>query len=437
MEWQFALILIIGSFIVLMVLGLPIAFCFMLVNLIGVYIFWGGEPGLHQLILSLSESVATFTLLPVAMFILMGELMFQSGITPNIMDALDNWIGRLPGRLSFLAVSFGTLFATLSGSSMASTAVMGSTLVPEMEKRGYKKSMTLGPIMGSGGLAIMIPPSGLAIIMGALGEVSIGKLLIAIIIPGLLMAILYAAYIITRCVLQPSIAPPYEVKKISLSTKIISTIRYILPLGFIIFLVVGLIFLGVATPTEAAAVGCIGSFILVFAYGKLSWKTTKTSIGTALRIVVMVLMIIVGAKAFSQILAFSGASRGLIELFLSFPVPPILVVAAMCVVLLILGMFMGPVENMLITLPIFMPIVDALGFNTVWFGVIVLLNMEMGITTPPYGMTLFVMKGVAPPDTTIEDCYRAALPFLGCDLISLILIMAFPAIAIWLPGLMR
>ncbi|MFC2068532.1 TRAP transporter large permease subunit [Chloroflexota bacterium] len=437
MEWQLALLIIIGSFIVLMVLGLPVAFCFMMVNLIGVYLFWGGELGLRQLILSLSDSVATFTLLPVAMFILMGELMFQSGITPNIMDALDNWIGRFPGRLSFLAVSFGTLFATLSGSSMASTAVMGSTLVPDMEKRGYKKSMSLGPIMGSGGLAIMIPPSGLAIVLGALGGVSIGKLLIAIIVPGLLMAVLYATYIITRCVLQPSIAPIYEVKRISLITKIMSTVRYILPLGFIIFLVIGLIFLGIATPTEAAAVGCMGSFVLVFAYGKLNWKTVKKSIGTALRLVVMVLMIIVGAKAFSQIMAFSGASRGLIDLFLGFSIAPIFLIAAMCAILLVLGMFMGPVENMLITLPIFIPIIDALGFNPVWFGVVVLLNMEMGITTPPYGMTLFVMKGVAPPDTTIEDCYRAALPFLGCDLIALILIMGFPTIALWLPGLMN
>lgn len=437
MEWQLALLLIIGTFLIMVALGMPVAFSFMLVNIIGVLLFWRGELGLHQLILSIGDSVATFTLMPLAMFILMGEVMLESGITPMMMNAIDNWLGRFPGRLSLLTVGFGTFFAVVSGSSMASAAVMGSTLLPEMEKRGYKKAMSLGPILGSGGLAMMIPPSNLAIVLGALGQVSIGKLLIAMFVPGIMMAIFYATYIVVRCKLQPYIAPPYVVNGVSLSTKLMATVRYILPLGTIIFLVLGLIFLGIATPSEAAALGCFGSFILVAAYGKLNYKTVRRLVGTATRLVVMILMIVAGAKAFSQILAFSGASRGLVELFLNLPVSPIFVLIFMQLVLLLLGCFMGPIENMMITLPIFMPIISALGFDPVWFGVLVLLNMEMGTTTPPYGMTLFVVRGVSPAGTTMKDIYLAALPFLGCDLLVMILLVTFPSIVLWLPGLMR
>ncbi|MBW8036677.1 MAG: TRAP transporter large permease subunit, partial [Planctomycetes bacterium] len=209
MEWYLILLLLFGGLIILMMSGMPVAFCFMLVNIIGVFLLWGGGVGLEQLILSLGDSIAIFTLVPVPLFILMGEVMFQSGIAINMIDALNKWLGRIPGRLSLLAVGAGTVFSTMSGASMASVAVLGSTLVPEMEKRGYKKAMSLGPILGSGGLAIMIPPSVLAVLVGAIGRIPIGKILIAIILPGLLMAALYATYIILRCRLQPSLAPSY------------------------------------------------------------------------------------------------------------------------------------------------------------------------------------------------------------------------------------
>ena len=412
---------------------MPIAFCFLLVNTIGVLIWWGGAPGLMQLILSIRESVTSFTLLPVPLFILMGEVMFQSGIGFRMIDTLEKWLGRLPGRLSLLAVGAGTLFATMSGSSMASGALLGSTLVPEMERQGYKKPMSLGPILGSGGLAMMIPPSALAVILGAIAEISIGKILIAIVVPGLLMAVLYATYIITRSKLQPHLAPTYEIIPPSLLEKLAATALYVLPLGLIIFLVIGLIFLGIATPSEAAATGTLGTFILAAIYRRLNWGMLKKSVLATVEITVMVFLIIMGATAFSQILAFSGASRGLIELATSMPLAPIFIIVGMMFVLGILGMFISVVPIMMITLPIFMPIIYALDFSPVWFAVIFLLNMEMATTTPPFGLLLFVVKGVAPKGTTMADCYRAALPFLGCDVIALALIIAFPAIALWLP----
>ncbi|MFC1902567.1 TRAP transporter large permease subunit [Chloroflexota bacterium] len=211
MEWWLVLIIIFGFLIGAMVTGLPVAFCFILLNFIGVYIFWGGEIGLSQLILSIFSSLAKFTLLPVPMFLLMGEVMFHSGMGLNMIDVLDKWLGRLPGRLGLLAVGAATMFSTMSGSTMATTAMLGTLLTPEMEKRGYKKPMSIGPVMGSGGLAMLIPPSGLAVLLAAVAEISIGRLLIAGIIPGLLIAFFYASYVIIRCRFQPSIAPAYEV----------------------------------------------------------------------------------------------------------------------------------------------------------------------------------------------------------------------------------
>ena len=437
MEWPLILLIIFGTLVILMATGMPIAFCFMFINVVGVYAFFGGTAGLEQLILSIYSSLATFVLLPVPLFILMGEVTFQSGLGTNIIDIVDKWLGRLPGRLSLLAVGSGSLLSALTGASIASTSLLGSVLVPEMEKRDYKKAMSLGPILGSGGLAIMIPPSSLAVLLGAIGEISVGKILVAIVVPGLVMAVLYAIYIIGRCWLQPSIAPAYETPPVPLSEKIIATAKYVLPIGFIFFLVVGVIFMGVATPSEAAATGTLGVFIIAFLYRRLNWEVVKNSIAGTLRISGMILLIIAGAQAFSQILSFTGASQGLVELATSLPVTPVLIVIIMQVIILFLGGFMEVVAIMMITLPIFVPTILVLGFNPVWFAVLVLLNIEMAMTTPPFGINLFVMKGVAPRDTTMGDIYRAALPFLGCDLVAMALTIAFPAVALWLPGLMR
>ena len=437
MAWQLALAIILGSLFLLMVTGLPIAFCFMLVNIVGAFVLWGGNIGLIQFIRSISGSITVFTMLPVPLFILMGEIMFQTGISERMIDALDKWLGRMPGRLSLLAIGGGTLFATLSGSSMASVAMLGSTLVPEMEKRGYKKTMTVGPILGSSGLAIMIPPSGLGVIAAAIGKFSIGKLLIAILIPGLLMAVFYGAYVIIRCRLQPYLAPVYEVSPTPLSHKILSGVRYILPLGLIIFLVLGGIFLGIATPSEAAALGVIGSFILAACYKGLTWDVMKKSLMGTVRLTAMVMLIMAGALAFSQILAFSQVTQGLVEAFINLPVSPILVILLMQVVVVIMGMFMDVLAIIMITLPIFMPVVLNLGFDPVWFGAIFLLSIETGTTSPPFGLNLYVMKGAAPPDTTMNDIYRGALPFIFCDLVVIGLMLAFPSISLWLPGIMR
>ena len=306
-----------------------------------------------------------------------------------------------------------------------------------MEKQGYKKPMTLGPILGSGGLAMMIPPSGLAVLLGAIAQVSIGRILMAIVIPGFVMAVVYAAYIIIRCWLQPSIAPVYEVEHITWSEKIGDMVKYVLPQGLVIFLVVGVIFIGVATPSEAAATGAVGTVFLAFCYRKMSWKVIKDSIKGTVGVTGMIFLIIAGATAFSQILAFSGATIGLADMVTNLPVPPIVIIMVMMLAILFLGGFLDVVAIMMITLPIFIPVVEGLGYSLVWFCVLFLLNIEMAMTTPPFGMSLFVMKGVASSDTRMKDIYLAGFPFLGCDMLVMALLLIFPGVALWLPGLMQ
>ncbi len=437
MEWQLTLGLILGSAVFLMLSGMPVAFCFMTVNILGVLLLWGGIPGLEQLIYSIKDSVTSFSLMPVPLFILMGELLFRSGVASILIDTIDEWFGRLPGRLSLLSVVTGTLFASLTAVSMASVAMLGQSLLPEMEKRGYKKSMSIGSILAGGGLAHMIPPSDLGVILGAIGQISIGKILMGIIFPGLLLASLYSAYIIARCLLQPSLAPSYAVASKPIWAKLGNIVKYILPSSIIIFLVIGLMFLGVVTPTEAAASGTLGALILVACHRRLNREVIIQSLDGTLKITAMVFMILVGSKAFSQILAFSGASTGLIQTALGLDFPPVVIIVMMQLVILFMGCFMEVVSIMMVTLPIFMPIISKLGYDKVLFAVLFLVNVEMALVTPPFGMSLFVMKGVAPPGVSMGDIIRAGIPFLILMALALALIMIFPCIALWLPSVMH
>jgi tripartite ATP-independent transporter DctM subunit len=442
-EWWVVLLVIFGALVALLLIGVPVAFAFLAINVVGVFVFWNGFAGFNQLVLSVSASVTHFAILPVPLFILMGEVMFRSGIASKQMEVLDSWFGRVPGRLSMMAVGGGTMFATLTGSGMAGTAMLGKLLVPDMQRRGYAKPMTLGPILGSGGLAIMIPPSALGVLLAAIGDFSVGDFLIAIIIPGLLMGVGYATYILIRCSLQPHLAPPYDIPPQPLLPKIGNTLLYVFPLAAIVFLVIGLIFLGVATPTESAALGAAGTFVLAFMYRGLNWDVVTASLKSTLGTTAMMFMILTGSTAFGQILAFTGASRGLVELAIAIEVAPFVVVIFMMLILLVMGTFMEPLSIMFLTVPIYLPIIEALAPGlgltveqaTIWFGAIMLLNMQMASTSPPFGLQLFVMKGVAPKGTKMMEIYKAALPFLGCDSVVMLLMITFPPIVLWLPGL--
>lgn len=436
MEWWAILLIVFGGFVGLMLTGLPIAFCFLLINVIGVYLLWGGVPGLEQLILSIFESVTFFAMLPVPLFLLMGEVLFRSGMGSRLIDALDTMMGRLPGRLSLVAVAGGVLIAVLCGNTWASTAMLGAMLVPDMEKRGYKKPMSLGPVLGGGSLAIIIPPSGMAVVLATLAGISVGGLLMSGVLPGLVMAGLYAIYIIGRCIIQPDIAPSYDMARCSLLERLIPFVKYVLPMGVIVFSVIGLMLLGFATPSEAAAFGAMATFFLAALYRSLTWEVIKSSFSSTLTTTGMILTIFLGSTAFSQILAYSGATRGMVKLAVTLPIPPVALLACMMLLVMFLGMFMEQMSILMITLPIFMPVSKALGWDPIWFGLMLLLNMSIANLSPPFGIELFVMKGVAPPGTTMGDIYRAAIPFALMNSLVILMVLLYPPLGLWLPNIM-
>jgi tripartite ATP-independent transporter DctM subunit len=437
MEWWETILCLIGGLLFLLALGLPIAFSFLLVNFIGSFFFMGGTRGLNLAVQQIFTSLTSFSLAPIPLFVFMGELMLFSGMAKRTLDVLDKWIGRLPGRLSLIVIAGGTLFSTLSGSTIANTAMLGEIMVPEMMDRGYKKPMILGPIVGVRGLAMLIPPSALAVVYASLAQVSVAKVLIGGALPGLMLAALYALYVVTRCMLNSSLAPPYEVAHHRFSEKLQDFLKYVLPLGIIFFLVLGVIFMGVATPTEAAATGALGSIILAAVYNKMNLAILKKSLTGTLHVTVMTFLIIAASKTYSSILAYSGATMGLVSLINNIEMSRFVVLIAMMIILMILGTFMDQVSMMMITIPIFIPIIQGLQFNEIWFAILMLLNLEMAMSTPPFGLLLFVMKGSAPPDTTMGDICKAAAPFLLCDLIVMIILIVFPIIALFLPSFMR
>ena len=436
-EWWESLSLLIGLAIGLMFLGAPVAFAFFGANLVGAWIFFGGQPGLIQTGRNVWDAVGTFALAPVALFLLMGEVMFHTGLATRAIDAIDRLFLRVPGRLALVAVTAGTTFSALSGSTMANTAILGSTLMPEMGRRGYHWSMTMGPILGTGGIAMLIPPSGLAIILGSLSGISIAGLLLAGIVPGVLMAITHFSYVMIRCRLNPALAPSYDVPDMTAWERWRPFLVDVVPLMSLFILVVGSILAGYATPSESAALGAVGAVALAAAYGVLSFANLHRSLVEAGRIAVMLLFILGASLTFSQVLAFSGATQGLLMQMTLLDPSPTVLLAAMLGIVLLLGCFMDPLSIMLICLPFFVPLAQTAGFELVWFGVLILLALEIGQTTPPFGVLLFVMKAVAPRGTTMKMVYASVLPFIALEALLLLALAAFPEIVSWLPELLR
>jgi tripartite ATP-independent transporter DctM subunit len=436
-EWYAAGALLLGLIVAMMVLGVPVAITFMATNIVGTLVFIGGMRGLTQAVDNSTALITTFQLVPVPLFILMGALFFHSGLAVRVFDALDKLFGRLPGRLAFLTVAGGATFSTMTGSSMANTAMLGSLMVPEMQRRGYGWRMSLGPILGTGGLAMIIPPSNLAVLLAGVASIDVARLLVSGVLPGFLLALLYAGMIWVQVLRDPTAAPSYEVARATWPEKARAVVVNIVPMSVVVFMVVGLIILGVATPSEAAAFGVLGVLILAVAFRLLTWKAVTQSLESTVKVGGMVFFIIISSSVFSQLVAYSGASAGLLRWATSFEMPVVLMLLSMFAMLVLLGMFMDPVSMILISVPIFMPLVGVMKIDPVWFGLFVLLVLEMSQTTPPFGLLLYVMLGVAPKGTTLAQAAAAAFPFLVCDAILLVLLVLFPAIALYLPGLMK
>jgi len=415
---------------VFMALGVPVAFAFLAANLVGAWIIMGDWFGPLQAVDNATSLITNFTLVAIPMFIFMGALLFHSGLAIRVFDALETLFGRLPARLSYITVAGGATFSTLTGSTMANTAMLGSLMIPEMTRRGYAPHMSIGPIIGAGGLAMLIPPSSLGVLLGSLAGLNIGALLIAGIIPGLILALGYSLVIYLQARFNPASAPSYGVERAPVGERVRMLVFNILPLGLVIFCVVGFIVLGWATPSEAAAFGALSVAVLAALARKLTLKSLRAALTSTVRISGMVFLLILSSSVFSQLMAFSGVSTAVVDWSIGLEAGPYAKLLLMFALMLVLGMFLDQISILLLTIPVFFPLAASMGFDTIWFGVVVLLALEMSLTTPPFGLLLFLMQSVAPKGTTLGQVIGAAAPYLACDALLLGVLILFPAITL-------
>ncbi len=437
MTWVEGGILLFGGLVAAMALGLPVAFAFLALNVAGAMLFLGGEPGLAQLARNAVQSIVSFSLTPIPFFVLMGEVLFHTGVALKAIDAFALVIRRVPARLSVIAIVAGTVFSAISGSTIATTALLGSLLLPTMLARGYHPRMAMGPIMGIGGVDMLIPPSALTVLLGSLAGISIAGLLIGGIVPGLILSILYVGYILARAGLNPALAPDEQVAEGPRGlARWAPFLAHVLPLVLIFALVIGAMTGGFATPTEAAAIGAAGTIAAAAVYRSLTLANLMKALTGTVAVSGIILFIIVGATTFTQVLSFSGVVNGLLGVVTGLGLSVDALVIAMLLILLFLGCFVDQVSMMLITLPFFMPLVQRYDVDSIWFGVLFLICMQLGLLTPPFGLLLFTMKGVAPPSITMHEVYMAAMPYIAMSVLMLVLIFFFPVVATWLPAVL-
>ena len=430
--WMLAAIVLL-ALLLLLSMGIPIAFTLCGVATVGILFTWGPK-GLLLLFNTAYAESTSFLLLAIPLFIFMANQLKFSGMGDDLYEMVYRWMGRVPGGLAIGTVMICALFAAMAGISSVATISMGLIALPSMLNRKYHKDLAVGSIAAGGALGILIPPSIIMILYGAIAEVSVGKLFIGGIIPGILLCLIFMTYIGIRSFFQKSIAPPVQ-ERYSLKEKLVVLKGVILPVA-LIFLVLGVIYFGVCTPTEASAVGAFGATLCALCYGKLTWANLKQSLWATIKINAMVFWLIIGAMAFSQFLAYAEIQGLIHDTIVSLEVSPWLILIAMQLVFFVLGMFLDPAGIIMLTTPIFVPIITDLGFDPLWFGILFVINMEMAYVTPPFGFNLFIMKGIVPPSIDMTDIYRSIVPFVFLQALCLILVMIFPQLATWLPGLM-
>ena len=426
---------VIGTILVffLLFLGMPIAFSLMLVGFAGIAYLTSLEAALPVAARTVYEVSAFYPYTVIPLFIVMGGFAGSSGMTRDLYGTFDKWFRKLPGGLAIATIGACAGFAAVSGSSVATAATMGTIAVPEMKRFNYHPRLSTGSVAAGGTLGFLIPPSIGFIVYGMMTEQSIGKLLVAGMIPGLTLAAAYIAIIVVRVKLNPSLAPASP-EPVSWREKFIALKGIWEPLA--IFLVVmGGIYLGFFTPTEAGAIGATVLFLVALIKRKLTGQNLVQALQEAIRISVMVLFLVAGANVFSYFLALSMIPMKVAEWVAGLQVTPYLIHAIIVVIYLFLGCFLDAISMMVLTLPVIFPIILALGFDPIWFGVIAVLMMEAGLITPPMGLNIFTVAGVV-KDVSVEEIFRGTLPFLLSIFVIVILITIFPKIALLLPNMM-
>ncbi|MDI6755167.1 MAG: TRAP transporter large permease [Thermodesulfobacteriota bacterium] len=418
--------------LILLVLGMPIAFAAALAGFLGLFMLrgWGVAA---EVMGFLPHPIATkYVLTVLPMFILMGYFAFHAGLTRQVYWAARQWVGHLPGGLAIATVFGNAGFAACSGASTASAAVFARVALPEMRGYGYDRKLAAGVVAASGTLAALIPPSALIVIYAVIVEQSIGALLIAGIIPGIFSALIYALMLYFRIRFNPTLGP--ALPQASLRERLIS-LKAVWGILMIFVMVVGGLYFGVFTPTEAGAAGAFSAFILALASRGLTWLNLKESLMDTARTTAMIFLLIIGVLIFIRLLALSGVTDAFIKFMLGLPLPRLGILMCILFVYVILGMFMDAIGMMLLTLPLFFPIVVGLGYDPIWFGIIVIKCCEICLITPPVGLNVYVVRGVA-SDIPIEDIFRGIIPFFLMDILTVGLLIAFPQIVTFLPNTM-
>ncbi len=436
MSWWLALSGGLGLLFALLLLGIPIFVAFLILNVAAILLILG-PSGFGMFANSIYTTGTNSTLAAVPLFILMGEILFRSGAMEVLFDSMDRLVGRIRGRQYVLCILLSAILGALSGAAMAVAGLLGRSLFPTMRRRGYDLHMSTGTILGGASLDPIIPPSVLAIIIATLAQISTGKLLVAGIVPGLLLTVMFLVYVLIRVRINPGLAPDIDAEAVERRTggSAFIALARMLPSALIFFLVMGLVMLGVATPTEAAATGVFGALVLASFYGGLSRKLIADSLISAATVAGLLLLVMSCAVMFSQLLTLTGAAHQLGEIIAGLKLPAVAMLFAMMALPFVLFMILDQVALMLVLIPIYQPLIKLYGFDEIWFWTLFLIVATLGGLTPPFGYTLFALKSAA-QDVRMSDIYRSAWPFVGIIFLGMVIMVIFPGIITLLPGLM-
>lgn len=429
------LILMFGGLTALMMTGLPIAFVLGGLSLLLTVTLWNPDS-VVILVLQIFDTMHSEALLGIPLYILMAGILQRSGVIEDLYQAMELWFGRLRGGLAIGTVFICVVMAAMTGVVGAAVTAMGVLALPEMLRRKYDPSLATGTICAAGTLGILIPPSILTIVYAVTAQVSIGKMLIAGIVPGLILAAIYTLYILFVAYFREGKIPPSSDEPVPLRLKLAALKSIIIP-SLLIILILGSIFLGVATPTEAAAVGVVGAIGASAIRGQLRLRSLTEAGYNTLRVTAMILWITIGAKAYVAIFTGLGGANTLMSFISNLDVHPYVILAAMMLILIFLGTVLDEIGIILMTVPVFLPIVRALGFDEIWFGVLYAITIQVGYISPPFGYTLFYIKGALPPHLGMGTVYRGTTPFMGLQILALLLCAAFPSLVTWLPRMMN
>ena len=423
------------SLIFFLVLGLPLAFVLGGVSVLFLYFTWGADA-FYMVASQMWGTMGSFTLVAIPLFVFMAMLLERTGVARDLYRMMHLWCGGMRGGLAIGTLGICAIFGAMVGISGAAVVAMGTIALPAMLERGYDKRMVLGCINTGGGWGILIPPSIMMILYAMISGVSVGKMFAAGVLPGILLVALTVIYVLGRCFVQPHLAPalPKE-ERGSWGEKLRAIRAVILPIGIVV-MVLGSIIGGMTTPTEAAAMGVLGALISAAVYRKLNWEIVQEAAIRTFKLTGMIAWILFAAHAFSSAYQGMGAQSLIEGLMMDLPGGRWGIIITMMAIVFLMGMLLDPVGIMLITLPVFLPIVASLGFDPIWFGILFVINMEIGYMTPPFGFNLFYLKGIVPPGITMRDIYWSVIPFVIVNIIGLGIIMVYPEIATYLPNLL-